>query len=120
MESDPDASSISVPGVKAHVLALIVEYMNQHKGIEPNLIEKPLRSKVMHEVCKHPGDAEFIDRIGENRQLLYDLILGANYMHVNSLLHLGCAKVASFIKGQPMEKIKEILSPNRNADEEKE
>jgi hypothetical protein len=30
-------------------------------------------------------------------------------MHVNSLLHLGCAKVASLIKGQPVEKIKDIL-----------
>ncbi len=85
--------------------------MNHHKGTEPNLIEKPLRSKLMKEVCKDPFDAEFIDQIGEDRQLLYDLILAANYMHVNSLLHLGCAKVASLIKGQPLEKIKGILSP---------
>lgn len=94
--------------------------MNHHKGTEPSLIEKPLRSKVMHDVCKDPADATFIDRIGENRQLLYDLILGANYMHVNSLLHLGCAKVASLIKGQPLEKIKEILTTNQKFDEQKE
>jgi hypothetical protein len=43
---------------------------------------------------------------------LYDLILAANYMDIKSLLHLGCAKVASLIKGQPLEKIKEILDPN--------
>jgi len=34
-------------------------------------------------------------------------------MDVKSGLHLGCAKVASLIKGQPLEKIKEILDPNQ-------
>ena len=120
VESDADAASVSVPGVKAHVLKLIVDYMNHHKGVEPNLIEKPLRSKIMKEVCKDPFDAQFIDNIGDDRQLLYDLILGANYMHVNSLLHLGCAKVASLIKGQPLETIKGILSPQRREEERKQ
>ncbi len=60
-------------------------------------------------------DAEYIDKIGETRQQLYDLILAANYMDIKSLLHLGCAKVASLIKGQPLEKIKEILDPNQGA-----
>ena len=54
-------------------------------------------------------DAKFIDSIGENKQELYDIILAANYMDINSLLHLGCAKVASLIKGQPLDKIKDIL-----------
>jgi hypothetical protein len=89
--------------------------MNHHKGVEPPIVEKPLRSKVMKDVCKDPFDADFIDRIGENRQALYDLILAANYMDIKSLLHLGCAKVASLIKGQPLEKIKDILSVGTTA-----
>lgn len=64
-------------------------------------------------------DAEFIDKIGETRQQLYDLILAANYMDIKSLLHLGCAKVASLIKGQPLEKIKEILDPNQKKNDSK-
>jgi hypothetical protein len=129
--------------------------MNHHKGVEPPIIEKPLRSKVMKDVCKDPFDADFIDRIGDNRQALYDLILGifynidaiscanrpkrlhstacvcvcvrtwliftaANYMDIKSLLHLGCAKVASLIKGQPLEKIKDILSTGAKTEEKKE
>jgi len=78
--------------------------MTHHAGVEPPIIEKPLRSKLMKDVCKDKWDAEFIDNIGNNRQQLYDLILAANYMDVKSLLHLGCAKVASLIKGQPLEK----------------
>jgi len=74
-------------------------------------VEKPLRSKKMKEVVKVPWDADFIDKIGEVRQDLYDVILAANYMDITGLLHLGCAKVASLIKGQPLERIKEILDP---------
>jgi len=110
LDTDPTATEVPIPGVASNILTEVVAYMNHHKGTEPPIIEKPLRSKVMKDVCKDPFDAEFIDRIGENRQALYDLILAANYMDIKSLLHLGCAKVASLIKGQPLEKIKDILS----------
>jgi len=40
-------------------------------------------------------------------------------MDIKSLLHLGCAKVASLIKGQPLEKIKDILSTGKK-DEKKD
>lgn len=112
LEGDDKADELKLPSVNGDILELIVTYMKEHKGVEPAIIEKPLRSKVMKDVCPHKPDADYIDKIGENRQRLYDLILGANYMDVKSLLHLGCAKVASLIKGQPLEKIKEILDPN--------
>ena len=110
LDTDASATEVPIPGVKSGILAEVVIYMNHHKGVEPPIVEKPLRSKVMKDVCKDPFDADFIDRIGENRQALYDLILAANYMDIKSLLHLGCAKVASLIKGQPLEKIKDILT----------
>jgi len=110
LEGDQSATDIPVLGVNDDILQLIVNYMNEHKGTEEKIIEKPLRSKIMSEVTTQ-ADATFIDTIGEKRQQLYDLILAANYMNIVGLLHLGCAKVASLIKGQPLEKIKEILQP---------
>lgn len=110
LETDKEATEVDVPGVNNNILTEVVAYINHHKGVDPPIVEKPLRSKVMKDVVKDAWDAEFIDRIGEDRQKLYDLILAANYMDIKSLLHLGCAKVASLIKGQPLEKIKEILS----------
>jgi len=111
LENDGNATQLDIPGVSGPILEKVVEYVNHHKGQEPPIIEKPLRSKVLKDVCQDKWDAEYIDKIGENRQNLYDLILAANYMDIKSLLHLGCAKVASLIKGQPLEKIKEILDP---------
>ena len=40
-------------------------------------------------------------------------------MDIKSLLHLGCAKVASLIKGQPLEKIKDILAKGTKTSENK-
>jgi len=111
LETDDAAAELNIPGVVGSILELVVSYMTHHKGTEPALVEKPLRSKLMKDVVQDRWDADFIDRIGDNRQQLYDLILAANYMDIKSLLHLGCAKVASLIKGQPLEKIKEILDP---------
>eukprot|EP00463_Aulacantha_scolymantha_P000166 TRINITY_DN1097_c0_g2_i1.p1 TRINITY_DN1097_c0_g2~~TRINITY_DN1097_c0_g2_i1.p1 ORF type:complete len:109 (+),score=21.46 TRINITY_DN1097_c0_g2_i1:392-718(+) len=84
--------------------------MEHHKGVELKPVESPLKSTKMAEVCEDQWDASFIDGIGEIRQDLYDLILAANYMDIKSLLHLGLAKVASLIKGKPLDKLKEILS----------
>jgi len=113
LEGDDNADELKLPSVNGEILALIVSYMKEHKGVEPSIIEKPLRSKIMKDVCPHKIDADYIDKIGENRQQLYDLILGANYLDIKSLLHLGCAKVASLIKGQPLEHIKQIMDPNQ-------
>jgi len=115
LENDELSNEVPIPGVTGNILELVFKYMEHHKGTEPPLVEKPLRSKLMKDVVTDKWDAEYIDRLGENRQQLYDLILAANYMDVKSLLHLGCAKVASLIKGQPLEKIKEILDPKGGA-----
>jgi hypothetical protein len=99
LENDSNATEIQVD-VAGDILEAVVTYMAHHKGREPALVEKPLRSKIMAEVCD-PWDAQFVDEIPKvGLQKLYDLIMAANYMSINSLLHLGCAKVASLIKDQ--------------------
>ncbi len=73
--TDVTAEEVPLPSTKAEILESVVLYMQHHGGEEPPIIEKPLRSKVMKEVCKDKWDADFIDKIGEKRQQLYDLIL---------------------------------------------
>jgi len=119
IENDQSATEVPLPGVEGPILLEVIRYMEHHRGVEPPIVEKPLRSKVMKEVCQDSWDAEYIDTIGDDRQKLYDVILAANYMDIKSLLHLGCAKVASLIKGQPLEKIKDILATNKKKGEEK-
>lgn len=66
----------------------------------------------MKELCKDHWDATFIDTLGKDRLQLYQVILAANYMDMNNLMHLCCIKVTTLIKNQPLEKIKALLHPD--------
>jgi hypothetical protein len=92
MDTDSEASEVPLLGVSFETLAKIIEYIDHHQLAVAELIEKPLRSKIMKDVCKDPWDADFIDKLAENRKMLYDIILAANYLDMPPLLHLGCAK----------------------------
>merc|ERR1712154_178253 len=46
-------------------------------------------------------------------ETIYQVIVGANYMDVPSLLHLGCAKIATLIKGQSLKDIKSVMTMNQ-------
>ena len=97
----------------------IVEYMDHHRGVEGALIERPIRSRIMSEICQDPWDADFIDRIGDrSRKDLYDLILAANYMDMQRLLYIGCAKVATWVRGQPLDRIRAQLAIEGGGEEE--
>jgi S-phase kinase-associated protein 1 len=98
--------------VDTEELALVHEYMEHHKGVEPPIVERPLKAKIMSENVKDPWDATFIDRLGKDPECADDVIrlcTASNYLEILSLLHLSCAKVASLIKGEPLEKMKKLL-----------
>jgi hypothetical protein len=59
-------------------------------------------------VVSDPADAEFITSFKTHD--LFQVILAANYMDIKSLLHLGCAMVASKIKGKSPEEIRKALT----------
>merc|ERR1712187_74324 len=82
-------------------------YLQHHKGVAPQEIAKPIRSVKMEKIVEDPWDAKFINAL--NKKTVFQIILGANYMDIKSLLHLGCAKIATLIKGKSPEEIKKIL-----------
>lgn len=53
LEGDDKADELKLPSVNGDILELIASYMKEHKGVEPPIVEKPLRSKVMKDVCPH-------------------------------------------------------------------
>lgn len=112
LEQDTESKEMPILAVDLPTLTFVWEYMKHHAGVAPPCVEKPLKSKNMEEVVQDKWDADFIERVNQTgRKALYDIILAANYMDIASLLSLGCAKVASLIKSQPLEKIPAILEP---------
>jgi len=105
-EGDKEADDIPLLNVKSAVLKKVIEYMRYHAENPPKEIEKPLKSPNMAEVVSQ-WDAEFVD---VDQELLFELILAANYMDIKSLLDLSCAKVASMIKGKNPEQIRKTFN----------
>ena len=52
-------------------------------------------------------DVNFIEF--KNLDDLVDLIVAANFLDIQGLLALGCAKVATIIKGKSVEEIREVF-----------
>lgn len=105
-EGDADEKEIPLPNVKAEVLKKVVAYMKFHAESPAKEIEKPLKSANMSDVVSQ-WDADFVD---VDQELLFELILAANYMDIKPLLDLTCAKVASMIKGKTPEQIRKTFN----------
>ena len=118
IEGDKEAREIEIKKVTGPILKLIVEYLKHHNGKVPAEIAKPIRSVKMEKIVEDPWDAEFINK--QTKKIIFQIILGANYMDIKSLLHLGCAKIATLIKGKSPEEIKKILGEDSDGSDKKE
>lgn len=98
--------------VTLYAMKNIIEYLKHHNGKEITDPEKPIRSKIMREICKDEWDATFADRIHAESfecDKIYECILGANYLHIESLINLLCAKVAAIVKNENIDNIDRLI-----------
>eukprot|EP01038_Epipyxis_sp_PR26KG_P008840 gene8840-11931_t len=99
---EEEAQEIPLPNVKSSILAKVIEFAQYHKREPMNEIEKPLKSANMAEVVQE----WYANFIMVEQEVLFELILAANYMDIKPLLDLTCATVASLIKGKSPEEIR--------------
>jgi S-phase kinase-associated protein 1 len=93
-----------LPNVKSAILTKVIEYCNHHKDNPSEEITKPLRSANLAECNVSEWDIEFVNM---EKEILFELILAANYMDIKPLLELCCAKVASMLRGKTVEQIRQ-------------
>ncbi|RYG54464.1 SKP1-like protein [archaeon] len=86
---------IPLMDVRSPVLKKVIEFCTHHVDQRLPEIEKPLVTSNLRDIVPD-WDAAFVD---VDMEMLFELILAANYMDVKSLLDLTCAKVATMIKG---------------------
>ena len=67
----------------------------------------PVRSIHMNQIVSDKWDATWIDAF--DKKTIFEVILAANYMDIKSLLHLGCAKIATLIKQLDQKEINRII-----------
>lgn len=105
---DPEApedevQDIPLPNVKTAILSKVIEFASHYKTEPMNEIEKPLKSSNMSEVVQQ----WYADFVNVEQEILFEMILAANFMDIKPLLDLTCATVASMIKGKTPEEIRE-------------
>jgi len=101
-QDENEAQEIPLPNVKSSILAKVIEFCQHYKLNPMEEIEKPLKSANMHEVV----DEWYANYVAVEQEVLFELILAANYMDIKPLLDLTCATVASMIKGRTTEEIR--------------
>ena len=92
----------------ARTLSAVIEFINHHNGVAPPLVDHPLKSKDFAKLTNN-WDADYIKRYANKLNDLKYLAIAANYLDINSLLHLASAGIAMRFKGAPTEEIGQHL-----------
>eukprot|EP00567_Pseudictyota_dubia_P007778 CAMPEP_0197451936 /NCGR_PEP_ID=MMETSP1175-20131217/30601_1 /TAXON_ID=1003142 /ORGANISM="Triceratium dubium, Strain CCMP147" /LENGTH=168 /DNA_ID=CAMNT_0042984813 /DNA_START=150 /DNA_END=656 /DNA_ORIENTATION=+ len=106
-EDEGSNDPIPLPDVKSSVLQKVLEFCKHHVDSPMPTIEKPLKSAELSECGVPDWDTKFVQ---VDQELLFELILAANYLDIKPLLDLSCAKVASMIKGKTPEEIRKTFN----------
>lgn len=102
----PDDPEVPLHNVKSQILQKIITYLEYYKDNEPREIERPLPSNNYNE-CVDAWDYQFIDL---ELDLIFEIILAANYMDIKPLMELASSKVASIIKSKSPEDIRKTFN----------
>uniref|UniRef100_A0A060T3R6 E3 ubiquitin ligase complex SCF subunit n=1 Tax=Blastobotrys adeninivorans TaxID=409370 RepID=A0A060T3R6_BLAAD len=103
---DDDDNAIPIPNVSSTVLKKVLEYCEYHKD-DPMNIEEPVdRSKRSVENISE-WDQKYLN---VDQEMLFEIILSANYLDIRPLLEVGCKTVANMIKGKSPEEIRKTFN----------
>ncbi|KAA8910888.1 Skp1 family, dimerization domain-containing protein [Sphaerosporella brunnea] len=98
--------AIPIPNVNEAVLKKVIEWCEHHKGDAPATNEDESDSR------KRSTDIEEWDQkfMQVDQEMLFEIILAANYLDIKPLLDVGCKTVANMIKGKSPEEIRKTFN----------
>ncbi|KAF3334149.1 SKP1-like protein 1B-like protein [Carex littledalei] len=106
---------IPLPNVRAPTLAMVIEYCKKHveaadasktEMTEDGSRPMPASTRISDKELRN-WDMKFVD---VDKDMLYDLIMAADYLHIEGLLDAACQKVADMITGKNPEMIRQIFN----------
>ena len=101
---DGGKTTINLGEIKGEVLEKVVQYLTYYEDKEfPTLPESLKTNDLKAEITE--GDFSFIDPISYEN--CFHLINAGNYLELNHLFDLSCAKIAAFMKGKNPEEVSE-------------
>jgi S-phase kinase-associated protein 1 len=109
-------NKVPVPSVASNELKRVIDFLHLY---EKNYLDKKTRMPEIKKPIEYTNMKELVGTTFgewidheefENQELLFGVLLAANYMDIKPLLDLMCAKVASMIKGRSPEEIRKKFS----------
>jgi S-phase kinase-associated protein 1 len=95
---------IPTPNVKANVLAKVLEWCEHHKNtVFPDDDDEDSRKTA-------PIDEWDKNFLKVDQEMLYEIVLAANYLNIKPLLDSGCKIVAEMIKGKSPEELRRTFN----------
>jgi len=98
--------AIPIPNVNEAVLRKVIEWCEHHKNDPPATNDDESDSR------KRSTDIEEWDMkfMQVDQEMLFEIILAANYLDIKPLLDVGCKTVANMIKGKSPEEIRKTFN----------
>jgi len=103
----PDSDEpIPIPNVNETILKKVMEWCEHHKADPPTASDDDSDSR------KKSTDIEEWDQkyMQVDQEMLFEIILAANYLDIKALLDVGCKTVANMIKGKSPEEIRKTFN----------
>lgn len=105
VEADEDDEILMpVPNVRSSVLQKVIEWAEHHRDSNfPDEEDDDSRKSA-------PVDAWDREFLKVDQEMLYEIILAANYLNIKPLLDAGCKVVAEMIRGRSPEEIRRTFN----------
>ncbi|KZF22591.1 E3 ubiquitin ligase complex SCF subunit sconC, variant [Xylona heveae TC161] len=97
---------IPIPNVNEAVLKKVIEWCVHHKGDPPAAADDETESRKRTTEIDE-WDQKFMQ---VDQEMLFEIILAANYLDIKALLDVGCKTVANMIKGKSPEEIRKTFN----------
>ncbi|KAL5121780.1 hypothetical protein ACEQ8H_000467 [Pleosporales sp. CAS-2024a] len=100
------SESIPIPNVNEPVMKKVLEWCEHHKDDPPAAQDDDSDSR------KKSTDIDEWDQkfMQVDQEMLFEIILAANYLDIKALLDVGCKTVANMIKGKSPDEIRKTFN----------
>ncbi|CAI4057270.1 hypothetical protein SUVZ_02G4420 [Saccharomyces uvarum] len=103
-DDDEDEIVMPVPNVRSSVLQKVIEWAEHHRDSNfPDEDDDDSRKSA-------PVDSWDREFLKVDQEMLYEIILAANYLNIKPLLDAGCKVVAEMIRGRSPEEIRRTFN----------
>lgn len=110
---EEDRVSTSIPlDLDKTTVEYVAEFLKYKNGNPGSIVPRPLK-RTMKESCIDKWDADFIDKVAKNKQDLHNIYHAADYLVIDTLLHLTGACIALSLRGKTKAEMKELLDHNK-------